>query len=102
MAPRQLRIGDALRLQVTLHSTAAGAQPLLIDCAVHHVKANGVASPKVFKGWSLTLAPGATLQLEKDHSMRAVTTRRCHPGRHEVDLRINGRVVARDGFDLAG
>ncbi|HOM13117.1 MAG TPA: DNA alkylation repair protein [Rubrivivax sp.] len=102
VAPRQLRIGDALRLQVTLHSTAAGAQPLLIDCAVHHVKANGVASPKVFKGWSLTLAPGATLQLEKDHSMRAVTTRRCHPGRHEVDLRINGRVVARDGFDLAG
>ena len=100
VTPNALRIGDVMQLQVVLHSAAARAQPLQIDYAVHHVKANGTTTPKVFKGWSLTLAPGATLQLGKRHSMRALTTRRYHPGRHEVELRINGRVMARDGFEL--
>lgn len=100
VTPKAVRIGEALQLQVTLRSTAARAQPLQIDYAVHHVKANGAASPKVFKGWTLSLAPGEALQLAKRHSMRVVTTRRYHPGRHEVDLRINGRVVASDAFDL--
>jgi len=101
VTPKALRIGDALQLRVELHSAAQRAQPLQIDYAVHHVKASGATSPKVFKGWALDLAPHATLQLEKRHSMRVVTTRRYHPGRHEVDLRINGQVVARAFFELS-
>lgn len=99
--PKRVRIGETLTLQLTLVSGAARAQPLQIDYAVHHVKASGATSPKVFKGWALELAPHATLQLERRHSMRVVTTRRYHPGRHELDLRINGQVLARAGFDLS-
>jgi hypothetical protein len=33
--------------------------------------------------------------------MRAVTTRRYHPGRHEVDLRVNGQILARAFFQLS-
>ena len=101
LAPKRLRVGETLTLQLALRSHAAHAQPLQIDYAVHHVKASGITSPKVFKGWSLELGPQATLQLEKRHSMRIVTTRRYHPGRHEVDLRINGQVLARAFFDLS-
>ncbi len=32
--------------------------------------------------------------------MREVTTRRYHAGRHALDLRINGEVVAEAEFDL--
>ena len=32
--------------------------------------------------------------------MREITTRRYHPGRHALDIRINGRVVAEAGFEL--
>ena len=84
-----------------LHSSAARAQTLLIDYAVHHVKANGERTPKVFKGWTLQLAAHEHCTLHKRHSMRAVTTRRYHPGRHEVDLRINGQVLARAFFELS-
>jgi 3-methyladenine DNA glycosylase AlkC len=100
LSPKRMRIGESLTLDVVLASTAARAQPLQIDYAVHHVKAGGHTSPKVFKGWSLTLAPRETLRLSKRHSMRVVTTRRYHPGRHEVDLRINGQVLARAEFQL--
>jgi hypothetical protein len=64
------------------------------------VKANGSTSPKVFKGWNLTLAPGETRSLEKRHAIEPITTRTYHPGRHAVDVRINGRVCAEGAFQL--
>ncbi len=100
VAPKRIHVGDALTLSVALHSTAARAQPLQIDYAVHHVKANGATSAKVFKGWSLALGAHETRTLRKTHSMREVTTRRYHPGRHELDLRVNGEVRARAFFEL--
>jgi hypothetical protein len=84
-----------------LTSTAARAQPLQIDYAVHHLKSAGSTSAKVFKGWSLSLGARQTLQLSRQHSMRVITTRRYHPGRHEVDLRVNGEVRARAFFELS-
>jgi 3-methyladenine DNA glycosylase AlkC len=100
VAPKRVRVGDALTLTVALRSAAARTQPLQIDYAVHHVKASGATSAKVFKGWSLTLGAHEARTLAKTHSMREVTTRRYHPGRHEVDLRINGEVRARACFEL--
>ncbi len=100
LTPRRVRVGESLVIALTLHAKAKRAQTLVIDYAVHHVKANGERTPKVFKGWSLTLAGGASRTLEKRHSMREVTTRRYHAGRHALDLRINGQVVAEAEFDL--
>ncbi len=101
LSPKRLAVGESLTLTVQLRSTAARTQTLLIDYAVHHVKASGERTPKVFKGWSLQLGAHEQLTLHKRHSMRAVTTRRYYPGRHELDLRINGQVSARAFFDLS-
>jgi 3-methyladenine DNA glycosylase AlkC len=100
LAPKTLAVGESLQLTVQLNSTSAGVQKLVIDYAVHHVKAGGATRPKVFKGWTLQLGAHEQVTLHKRHSMRAVTTRRYHPGRHEVDLRINGLVLARAFFQL--
>ncbi len=100
LAPKALSVGGSVQLTVQLHSIAARAQALVIDYAVHHVKASGAATPKVFKGWTLQLGAGEQLTLTRRHSMRAVTTRRYHSGQHEVDLRINGQVLARAYFCL--
>jgi hypothetical protein len=67
---------------------------------VHHVKANGGTSPKVFKGWSVTLDPGQSLTLTKTHSMKPITTRRYFAGRHAVEIQVNGTVVAAGDFKL--
>ncbi len=101
LSPKRLTLGQTLRLSVHIQSTAARAQPLLIDYAVHHVKANGQATPKVFKGWNVELVGHGELSLSKQHSMRVITTRRYHAGRHEVDLRINGAILARAFFELS-
>jgi 3-methyladenine DNA glycosylase AlkC len=100
LSPRALVLGESLQLQLDLRSTSDQPQSLLIDYAVHHVKASGERSPKVFKGWTLELAPGERRSLHKTHALRPVTTRRYHAGRHELDVRINGRECARAGFVL--
>lgn len=94
------RVGEDVGLHVTLRSTAPQPQPLVVDYAVHHVRANGSTSAKVFKGWKLTLEPHAGRTLEKRHSLRPVTTRQLYPGLHQIDLRINGQACASARFEL--
>lgn len=93
-------VGEEVTLTLTLRSAADHPQPLEVDYAVHHVKARGHSAPRVFKGWRLTLAAGETRTLVRRHSLRAVSTRRYHPGRHAVDVRVNGEVVAEGAFTL--
>ena len=94
------QVGDAMRLTVTLNSTARQPQRLVVDYAVHHVKADGSRRAHVFKGWTLDLAAGDTRSMTKTHSLRRVTTRRYHAGLHALDLRINGQVQATLEFEL--
>jgi 3-methyladenine DNA glycosylase AlkC len=96
----RVNVGDSVNLAVRLRSTAASAQTLAIDYAVHHVKADGSTSPKVFKGWVIELPARGSIELARAHSMRPVTTRRYHPGRHTVALQVNGRVEATADFIL--
>jgi 3-methyladenine DNA glycosylase AlkC len=100
LSPRRASVGETLNLDVQLRSSATRAQKLVIDYAVHHVKANGETSPKVFKGWVLDLAAGEARTLRKTHSLRPITTRRYHAGRHAVELRVNGETLGRATFDL--
>ena len=67
---------------------------------MHHTKADGGTSPKVFKGWQRTLPAGGTLALSKTLQFRPITTRRYYPGTHRIELQINGRAVAETAFDL--
>lgn len=100
LSPRRVAVGGEVMLEAELRSTAKTTQRLAVDYVVHHVRANGGRSPKVFKGWTLELAPGETHTLSKRHSLRPVTTRRLYPGEHRVDLQVNGRVLAAGAFTL--
>ncbi len=100
LSPARVQLGEQVRLSLSLQSSSKRAQSLVIDYAVHHVKADGSTSAKVFKGWILQLPPQGKKQLEKNHSMRVITTRRYYPGRHKVTVHINGQVVAEGNFLL--
>jgi 3-methyladenine DNA glycosylase AlkC len=101
LAPARVKLGGELTLTLDLRTSAKKPQRLAIDYTVHHVKADGSTSPKVFKGWTLELPPGGEATLSKRHSLRPVTTRRYHAGEHALDITINGRVVAQANFHLS-
>lgn len=101
IAPTRVSVGEHLAIAIELTSSARRAQRLAVDYAVHHVKADGRTTPKVFKGWVLELQAGETRALNKRHALKLITTRRYHAGAHEVEVLINGRSVARAGFELS-
>ena len=100
VTPHHITLGDSLALDLQLTSSATTPQRLVIDYVVHHIKASGASSPKVFKGWSCTLAPRQRLTLSKRHPVRPISTRRYYPGLHRVELQINGSVHAGASFHL--
>jgi 3-methyladenine DNA glycosylase AlkC len=90
LAPRRVKLGSELRFSFEIVSTGKRSQVLLIDFAVHFVKANGATRPKVFKLRRIVLPPAERVELTRSVSFAAMTTRRHYPGRHRVEALING------------
>jgi 3-methyladenine DNA glycosylase AlkC len=101
LAPEVVVLGGQVAMQAMLASSSRRPQLLVVDYAVHHIKAHGGSSAKVFKGWTLTLAPGEERVLRKTHAVKPITTRRYHGGLHRVELLVNGRAVAEAAFALS-
>ncbi len=100
LSPKSVAMGEGIEFSLDLHSTGPEAQSLLVDYAIHHRKANGGTTPKVFRLKILSLAPGGIARLSKRHAFKPITTRRYHSGTHEVEVIVNGRSVARAAFEL--
>jgi 3-methyladenine DNA glycosylase AlkC len=100
VAPARIRLGGTLTIELALASTARKPQTLAIDYVVHHVRADGGTSPKVFKGWNLVLAAGEQRVLARRHAVRPITIRHYYPGVHRIAVQVNGQVVAEAGFEL--
>jgi 3-methyladenine DNA glycosylase AlkC len=98
--PTRLRLGQTLEFSFSVASTSSRSQPLAIDYLIHYVKASGGTSPKVFKLRELTLSAGETVVIRKRQAIRDFTTRKHHPGRHRLEIQINGRILAGSDFVL--
>jgi 3-methyladenine DNA glycosylase AlkC len=90
LAPASVELERELCFSFELSSLSAVSQPLMIDYAVYFVKANGSTSPKTFKLKRLTLEPADRVLLAGKVSFAKLTTRRHYPGRHRLELSING------------
>jgi 3-methyladenine DNA glycosylase AlkC len=94
------RVGEALALNLTLRSTHQKSQTLVVDYAIHFRRANGDLTAKVFKWKNCQMAPGQSLVLTKNHSLKKITTRTYYPGLHKVALQINGALMHTLDFEL--
>lgn len=92
--------GDALQFTLSMRSDCSIDQALMIDYIIHHQKANGNTSPKVFKWRTTTLEARKMLISNKQHVIKRVTTRVYYPGVHTVEIMVNGVSIAMDNFQL--
>lgn len=100
VTPAKPKRGAAVTISFELFNSSKSTQPLMVDFAVHYVKANGKTSPKVFKLKSLELAAGKSAAVSKKVSLKEMTTRKHYPGRHLVDVIVNGESSQIGFFDL--
>ncbi|MCU1477065.1 MAG: alkylation repair protein [Subtercola sp.] len=96
----EVAIGNELPFTVTASNTTAEPAALVIDYVIHHRKANGSQSAKVFKLSTTTLAPGESLSYARRHSFKRITTRVYHPGEHAIEVQVNGVASGRTPFLL--
>jgi 3-methyladenine DNA glycosylase AlkC len=101
LSNKVVEMGAEQEISFSIHNKQKHAQNLLIDYAMHHQKANGKMSPKVFKWTSFTLEAGAQITITKKHSFKAVTTRKYYVGEHKVEVLVNGKAFAADDFKLS-
>ena len=99
--PRRVPIGGRVTMTFGLTSTSTRQQQLLVDVAVHFVKARGVGPPKVFKLGRIILGPRERVDLNTTFSLAVHTTRVPRPGRHAVDVIVNGRAIRAGSFNVS-
>ena len=93
-------LGDALEFSLALHSATQSGQAVMIDFIIHHQKANGTMTPKVFKWKTATLEAEKPLEISKRHGIKKITTRVYYPGLHSLEVVVNGVSVGRQDFQL--
>ncbi|MFC4255829.1 DNA alkylation repair protein [Altererythrobacter xixiisoli] len=98
--PHRVRLGETIFIDAELISTAPHDQRLVVDYRVHYVRAGGKTATKVFKLREFDLPAGEAATLGIRQTIRDFTTRRHHPGRHEVELIVNGLTMASAAFTI--
>lgn len=96
----RIAMGEELEFCLDLISDVSPSQSLRLDYVIHHQKANGRMTPKVFRWKDITLASSEVHQCSRRHSFRPVSTRVYHPGSHLLEIKANGVVIATREFRL--
>lgn len=98
--PKRVRLGESVDVCLSVTNRSNTHQKAVVDFAVHFIKANGSARPKVFKGGKVDLPPGASCTFEKTISFATMTTRKHYTGTHQVEALVNGRATDLGSFTV--
>jgi 3-methyladenine DNA glycosylase AlkC len=96
-----VRPGGALEFEFTLKNAASRTKTFELDYAIHFIKKNGAAAPKVFKLRRGEVPGKGERAFAKSHSFRPITTRVYYPGLHTVELRLNGAPAGKQTFKVS-
>ena len=100
IARKDLRFPTVLEFSFEITSTAKTPQNLVIDYVIHHRKADGGTTPKVFKHKTCEIKGGETLTLNRKHAIKPITTRRYYGGEHRLEIQVNGNVLGKARWTL--
>ncbi|MCJ8329506.1 MAG: DNA alkylation repair protein [Lentisphaeria bacterium] len=98
----KIKMGKDLNFEFTLASVAKSEQSIVLDYAIHFMKANGNQKAKVFKLKNLKIKKGESIEIQKKHSFKKISTRKFYPGAHKLVLLINGKEIDSQDFCLIG
>lgn len=97
-----IKIGETITFQFELVSTHAKTQKLMVDYRIHYIKKGGSASAKVFKLKEINLTAATAMSISKKQSFQDFTTRKHYPGKHKLEILVNGVVVKSIAFLVKG
>ena len=93
-------VGDTLEFSFILLNNNSKKNKIRLEYGIYYQKANGTLAKKVHKISEKEYAGNSTTQITRKHSFRVVTTRRFHPGLHQIAVIINGYEFEKHDFEL--
>lgn len=97
---KKFSIGSTANISLEIQSISTQKQKLSIDYKMYYMKKNGKQSPKVFKFSEKAIDANQNLSLSTKHSFQEMTTRKHYPGKHKIELMINGKIYNTIEFSL--
>ena len=97
---KKIALNDSIEIAFQLKSNSSQKQKLAIDYKLHYMKKNGKLSPKVFKISEKSMQPAESVLLVLKHKFKNNSTRKHYPGKHQIELMINGVTCGIISFEL--
>ncbi|MCG9873917.1 MAG: hypothetical protein MH321_03915 [Leptospiraceae bacterium] len=96
----KFKLNEILTMDFEIESKEAKVENLVIDYVIHFMKANGKTKEKVFKLKNSNIKPKEKLQIQKKHKLIDTAGRTHYPGKHILELQINGKRYGRQEFEM--
>ncbi|HEX6845966.1 MAG TPA: hypothetical protein VF144_03255 [Chitinophagaceae bacterium] len=102
----KFRVAKQVRMNTPLQFSFTIQAPEDLNAVIDYIlyfqnKAGKLNSKKVFKLTKLELTKNRAVNVSKSHMLRQyMTTRTLYPGKHEIEIQINGMRLAKESFLL--
>ena len=96
----EVKVGDSLEFSFNLLNTNNKKAKIRLEYGVYYQKANGTLAKKVHKISEKEYAGNSITPVTRKHAFRVVTTRKFHPGLHQIAVIINGNEFEKHNFEL--
>ena len=100
LKPKTVKIGNTITFEFELISKKSSSQRLMLDYRIHYAKKTGALLPKVFKLKDFTLSPNFSISISRKQSFQDFTTRKHFPGKHKLEILVNGEVINQAEFNV--
>ena len=98
--PKVVFQGKSFNFVFQIQSQSEQQQKLVIDYLIYFQTSSSRLSPKVFKLKTFILNKKETKLITKNHSLKKITTRTYYPGKHKLEIQINGKIYASETWTL--
>lgn len=95
-----VKVGNSLEFSFKLVNNNHEKNKIRLEYGLYYQKANGTLSRKVCKISEKEYAENSITYITRKHSFKVVTTRKFHPGLHQVAVIINGNEFEKHDFEL--
>ncbi len=97
----KVKVGEYLEFSFKLINKNKVDSKLRLEYGLYYQKANGSLSKKVFKISEKDYPGNSETAIHRRQSFKIITTRKFHPGLHQVSLIINGKELETHDFQLS-
>lgn len=96
----EVKVGNSLEFSFNLLNNSDEKAKIRLEYGIYYQKANGTLARKVHKISEKEYAGNSAKQITRKHSFKVVTTRKFHPGLHQVAVIVNGNEFEKYDFEL--